>query len=111
MFHPDGRPILPGQDHAAAVAKSLQGKAVRVRLLELWAHWKEMPLKGDVSDWIENGGTAEQLYDLIEKTPDSMANCLVGTLATMTRYRRRVAGCSAPAFAGASQARCLAMAA
>lgn len=69
MFHPDGRPILPGQDHAAAVAKSLQGKAVRVRVLELWQHWKQMPLKGDVYDWIANGGSAEKLYDLIEQTP------------------------------------------
>jgi hypothetical protein len=69
MFHPDGKPILPGQDHAAQIVKALQGKAVRVRLLELWQHWKQMPLKGDVYDWITNGGTAEQLHDLIDKTP------------------------------------------
>jgi AAA domain-containing protein len=70
QFHPDGRPMLPGQDHAAAVAKALQGTAKRVRVLELWKHWREMPPKGDVSDWIKNGGTAEGLYALIEKTPD-----------------------------------------
>lgn len=70
MFHPDGRPILPGQDHAAQVAKSLQGIALRVRLLELWSHWKDMPVKGDVSNWIDHGGSAETLYALIEKTPD-----------------------------------------
>jgi len=70
MFHPDGRPILPGQDHAAAIAKSLHGKAARVRLLRLWDHWKQMPLKGDVSDWIANGGTAEALYALVDRTPD-----------------------------------------
>ena len=69
MVHPDGSPILPGQDHAQAVAKSLQGKAVRVRLLELWKHWDAMPAKGDVSDWIANGGTADALYGLIEKAP------------------------------------------
>ena len=70
MNHSDGRPILPGQDHAQAVAKSLTGIAARVRVLELWKHWEAMPLKGDVSDWIENGGTPEALYELIDKTPD-----------------------------------------
>jgi len=70
QFHSDGRPMLPGQDHAQSVAKSLQGIASRVRVLELWKHWPQMPLKGDVDDWISNGGTAERLYELIEKTPD-----------------------------------------
>ena len=69
MFHSDGRPILPGQDHAADIVKSLYGIASRVRLLELWRHWKQMPLKADVYDWISNGGTAEALYELIDKTP------------------------------------------
>lgn len=70
LFHPDGRPILPGQDHGHAVARALQGIAIRVRLLELWKHWRDMPIKGDVSDWIANGGTAEQLYALIDRAPD-----------------------------------------
>ena len=69
MFHPDGRPILPGQDHAADVARHLTGVATRVRVLELWKHWKQMPLKGDVFNWIENGGTVEQLNALIEQAP------------------------------------------
>lgn len=70
MFHADGRPMLPGQDHAIAVASALHGIAARVRVLELWRSWPEMPPKGDVSDWIERGGTAEQLYALIEAMPD-----------------------------------------
>ncbi|MBR0732420.1 AAA family ATPase [Bradyrhizobium japonicum] len=70
MVHPDGRPVLPGQDHAQAVAQALAGVAKRVRVLELWRSWPDMPLKGDVSDWIRNGGTAEKLYELIEGTPD-----------------------------------------
>jgi AAA domain len=69
LFHPDGRPIMPGQDHAVAVAKSLGTIAKRVRILELWKSWPAMPLKGDVSDWISNGGTADQLYALIDKLP------------------------------------------
>jgi hypothetical protein len=70
LFHPDGRPILPGQDHAVVVAQSLHGIAARVRVLELWKHWPGMPMKGDVSDWIANGGTAEQLYALIDGLPN-----------------------------------------
>jgi hypothetical protein len=70
MFHPDGRPMLPGQDHGQAVAAALHGIAARVRVLELWKSWPDMPPKGDVSDWIESGGTAEQLYALIEKLPN-----------------------------------------
>lgn len=70
MCHPDGSPILPGQDHAQKVARSLSDVAARVRILELWEHWPDMPPKGDVSDWIARGGTAEALYALIDKTPD-----------------------------------------
>jgi AAA domain-containing protein len=70
LFHPDGRPILPGQDHAQAVAKSLSAVASRVRVLELWKSWPAMPWKGDVHDWVAAGGTVEQLYALIEKLPD-----------------------------------------
>ncbi len=70
MLHPDGSPILPGQDHAQAVATALHGIAQRVRVLELWRHWPDMPLKGDVSDWIAHGGTAEALHGLIGKTAD-----------------------------------------
>ena len=66
----DGRPVLPGQDHAQAVAAALYGIAARIRVLELWTSWPEMPLKGDVSDWIANGGTAEALYALIDRTPE-----------------------------------------
>ena len=70
MFHDDGRPILPGQDHAQAVAQALDGTAARVRVLELWQYWQDMPLKGDVSDWIKAGGTADALYALVEQVRD-----------------------------------------
>ena len=70
MFHPDGSPILPGQDHAVAVAKSLSGIASRVRILELWKYWNEMPLKGDVTNWFDHGGTPDKLYALINSIPE-----------------------------------------
>jgi RecA-family ATPase len=74
MFHPDGRPILPGQDHAQDIARHLAGVARRVRVLELWRSWPQMPLKGDVSDWIDAGGTPDQLYALTNELPDWSPN-------------------------------------
>ena len=70
LFHDDGRPILPGQDHAQAVAASLYGIAKRVRVLELWHDWTDMPAKADVYDWLNHSGNAEKLYALVEKSPD-----------------------------------------
>ncbi len=59
-FHPDGQPILPGQDHAAQVARSLSGIAARVRVVML----PGLPPKGDVADWVANGGTREGLDEI-----------------------------------------------
>ncbi|WP_225116868.1 AAA family ATPase [Bradyrhizobium sp. BRP22] len=67
-FHPDGRPVLPGQDHAQDVAKHLHGVAARVRVLDLARHWPAMPPKADVSDWIKAGGTAGELHVLAAQT-------------------------------------------
>jgi hypothetical protein len=69
MFHEDGRAIMPGQDHARAVAEALTGVAERVRLLKLNRSWPGMPPKGDVSDWLDAGHTREQLDALIEALP------------------------------------------
>jgi AAA domain len=66
MFHPDGRPVLPGQDHAEDVARHLCGVARRVQVLDLSEAWPDLPLKGDISDWLDHGGTVEGLYALAE---------------------------------------------
>jgi putative DNA primase/helicase len=63
--------ILPdnddrGRTHADAVARTLQGIAARVRLLNL----PGLPQKGDVVDWIQAGGTREQFDQLIDHAPD-----------------------------------------
>lgn len=47
----------PGEKHAALVTKALEGIAASVRVLRL----PGLPPKGDVTDWIGGGGTAEQL--------------------------------------------------
>ena len=54
-----------GQKHAESVAASLVGIAKRIRILNL----PNLPPKGDVSDWLESGGTAEHLWRLAEGAP------------------------------------------
>ncbi|MEW5421925.1 AAA family ATPase [Amorphus sp. 3PC139-8] len=64
-FHEDGRPVFVGPDHARAVAKRLYGIAKDVRILEL----PGLPIKGDVDDWLDAGGTVETLFDLARSAP------------------------------------------
>jgi putative DNA primase/helicase len=56
----------PGRDHAHHVAWSLQGIATSVKVLEL----PGLPAKGDVSDWLDAGGTVEQLQELVTATSE-----------------------------------------
>lgn len=58
--------ILPdndqaGRDHAAKILETLQGVAASVKVVEL----PDLPEKGDVSDWLAAGGTADQLLALV----------------------------------------------
>ncbi|WP_160140521.1 AAA family ATPase [Blastochloris tepida] len=62
--------ILPdnddaGRDHAERVAKSLASHAARIRVVEL----PDLPRKGDVSDFLNRGGTVEALLDIVEHAP------------------------------------------
>ncbi len=66
LWHQDGRPVLPGQDHAETVARSLTGVAASVRVLML----PNLPLKGDVSDWLAAGGNRYHLERLAREVPD-----------------------------------------
>jgi hypothetical protein len=54
-----------GREHMQAVAGELNGVAKSVRILTL----PELPDKGDVSDWLANGGNAEKLRDLVTSAP------------------------------------------
>lgn len=72
-----GRPVvilpdndLPGKRHAQQVAESLCGTASVVKIVTL-----PVPEKGDVSDWLDNGGTVAQLIDLIDKTEPYQPEC------------------------------------
>ena len=57
----------PGQKHADAVAQSLQGKAATVRLLTL----PGLPDKGDVTDWLSQGGNKDELLRLAHEAATS----------------------------------------
>ena len=70
--HLEGRPVAilpdndaPGRKHAAQVADALQGIASSVKVVEL----PELPDKGDVSDWLGNGGSVSALFKLVETAP------------------------------------------
>ena len=62
--------ILPhndpaGEQHGQKVAQSCHGKASDVRIVTL----PDLSPKGDVSDWLAAGGTAEELIRLTEASP------------------------------------------
>lgn len=56
----------PGRDFAQAKATSLYGIAKTVKVLELL----RLPEKGDIIDWLNNGGNAEKLKELVDACPD-----------------------------------------
>jgi predicted P-loop ATPase len=55
-----------GRDHAQQAAQSLQGKAISVKIVEP----PGVPEKGDVSDFLDAGGTLEQLIALGKAAPE-----------------------------------------
>ena len=59
-----------GRKHVAEVAADLTGRASTVRVLEL----EGVPVKGDVSDWLDNGGTASQIKEMIANAPEAEAD-------------------------------------
>lgn len=66
--------ILPdndqaGEDHAKLVTEVLLGVARSMRVVRL----PGLPPKGDVSDWIEAGGTVDDLADLLRHAPECKA--------------------------------------
>ena len=70
LWHPDGRPRLPGQDHAVSVATQLAPVAQRVRLLkDLAEAWPACPLKGDASDFFDAGKAPADLEAIAASLP------------------------------------------
>ncbi len=56
----------PGRKHGADVARNLHGIVESLKVVEL----PGLPHKGDVTDWIKQGGTKEQLLDIIRQAPE-----------------------------------------
>jgi hypothetical protein len=65
---PDNDPA--GRDHMHTVGVSLKGVARRIRVIDLATVWPQCPPKGDISDWVDGGGTTEQFLALAEAAPD-----------------------------------------
>lgn len=72
--HLEGRPvvILPDNDqagtsHARALVDQLHGVASSLKVV----HLPDLPEKGDVSDWLGRGGTAEDLIRLAREAPEA----------------------------------------
>ena len=55
----------PGREYATTVAAALTARGIRVRVLAL----PGLAEKGDVSDWIAAGGTADALKLLVDEVP------------------------------------------
>jgi hypothetical protein len=53
-----------GRRHAEHIAQSIHGVAASVKVLGL----QGLPYKGDVSDWLNAGGTVERLHALVQQT-------------------------------------------
>jgi RecA-family ATPase len=54
-----------GRKHADVVANALRETAAEIRLLEL----PGLPPKGDISNWLDAGGTVDELYGLADRAP------------------------------------------
>ncbi|KFL31434.1 hypothetical protein JP75_07715 [Devosia riboflavina] len=65
LFHSDGRPRIKGKDHAEKVAAMLRRVARSVKVLEL----PNIPLKGDLVEWVQQGGTLVKLLELAAALP------------------------------------------
>ena len=55
----------PGERHAKIVGDALTGTAKSIRIARL----PDLPPKGDVADWLERGGTKEQLTEIAKTAP------------------------------------------
>lgn len=62
---PDNDPV--GREHADQVARELAPVAATVRVV----HLPHLPEKGDVSDWLDAGGTPAALVDLVRQIAPS----------------------------------------
>jgi len=58
--------VRPGFDHTRKIIASLAGVANSVRIVEL----PGLPVKGDIIDWIADGGTRDRFLEIINTPPE-----------------------------------------
>lgn len=63
---------LPGKAHARAIMRGLDGVAAKARVLLL----PDLPDTGDVTDWVEAGGTAQKLIALVKSSATTETTAL-----------------------------------
>lgn len=68
IYHDNGAPVLPGQDHAMRVAAAVSSVAARVRVLDLGERWPEIKPKQDIADWFAAGNTVEMFHALVDQS-------------------------------------------
>jgi len=71
----------PGRAHAAAVMQNCRQHAARIRILEL----PDLSEKGDVSDWLDAGGTPDRLEYLTGKTSEQSAAVMPALLKELSK--------------------------
>ena len=59
-----------GREHVDKIIALLHGIAQRIRVFDLKMAWPECPDKGDISDWLANGGTKQKLIELVKGLRD-----------------------------------------
>ena len=79
---------MPGGRHAVQVAQSLHGIARTVRIVPL----PNLEPKGDVSDWLDAGGTTNALTSLIEAAADFGNSEDTGPIGDPARLPREPVG-------------------
>jgi predicted P-loop ATPase len=75
LMFSDGKPILPGQDHAIDVGRTLDGTAKQIRVLDLGKFWPSITPKADIFDWFEAGNTRE-MFDVLVETAEAWSPML-----------------------------------
>lgn len=78
-----------GNEYAKAIADELYGKSLSVKIIHLEEIWKSIPSGADVTDYLQNGGTTEQLLELAERTATYSKNsdkCNLKTISALELY-------------------------
>lgn len=56
-----------GRMHMQIVGSRMAGIAASVMMLDIRLFWPEVPEKGDIWDWVQAGGDASDLFDLVDR--------------------------------------------